>query len=356
MTDTAKLGMTLMELVSSNKETIFDGALITLDALVQLTVITSTLSAAPGSPTDGDVYIVKATGSGAWAGHDNDIAAYELGAWRFHDPAEGWLAYLQDTNQFVFWNGTAWVALAGGVGTDAKADGSTKGIATFLAADFNDNGSGLLSLDYTNGQAASGSTKGFLTSSDWTTFNAKVSTSRAINTTSPLSGGGDLSADRTLTIANAQADGSTKGAATFPSTEFTDASGLISLARLFTRSHSLTDAQTDLFEVALPAGAMAGGVVLATLRASDGTNHQALSQVITWAAVNKAGTYTLAVVITPELEASALSSGTLTATWDLTSGTNKATLSVTPTGSLTETTYTVHYTLINNSPQAITML
>jgi len=49
----------------------------------------------------------------------------------------------------------------------------TKGAAAFTASDFNDNGSGVISIDYTNGQAASGSNKGFLTSADWTTFNGK---------------------------------------------------------------------------------------------------------------------------------------------------------------------------------------
>lgn len=47
---------------------------------------------------------------------------------------------------------------------------------------------------------ATGSTSGFLSNTDWTTFNNKVSTTRAINTTFPLLGGGDLSADRTLSI------------------------------------------------------------------------------------------------------------------------------------------------------------
>lgn len=55
---------------------------------------------------------------------------------------------------------------------DAAADGTTKGAATFAAADFN-TASGVVSLDYTNGQAADGSHKGFLTSADWTTFNSK---------------------------------------------------------------------------------------------------------------------------------------------------------------------------------------
>jgi hypothetical protein len=59
--------------------------------------------------------------------------------------------------------------------TDAAADGTTKGAASFTAADF-DATSGNISIDYTNGQSASGSTKGFLTSADWTTFNNKLTT------------------------------------------------------------------------------------------------------------------------------------------------------------------------------------
>src|SRR5207245_1932095 len=49
---------------------------------------------------------------------------------------------------------------------------STKGASSFAAADFND-ASGNISLDYTNGQKATGSVSGFLLSTDWTTFNAK---------------------------------------------------------------------------------------------------------------------------------------------------------------------------------------
>ena len=55
---------------------------------------------------------------------------------------------------------------------EAVANGSTKGIAAFTANDFN-SASGVISLDYTNGQSASAVNKGFLTSADWTTFNQK---------------------------------------------------------------------------------------------------------------------------------------------------------------------------------------
>lgn len=57
-------------------------------------------------------------------------------------------------------------------GVNAAADGTSKGVAAFTAADFND-ASGVISLDYTNGQKATGSVPGFLSAADWTTFNGK---------------------------------------------------------------------------------------------------------------------------------------------------------------------------------------
>ncbi|MBI1939188.1 MAG: hypothetical protein HYS25_13850 [Ignavibacteriales bacterium] len=47
---------------------------------------------------------------------------------------------------------------------------------------------------------SSGTTNGYLNSTDWNLFNNKVSTSRTISTSAPLSGGGDLSANRTLSL------------------------------------------------------------------------------------------------------------------------------------------------------------
>lgn len=71
-------------------------------------------------------------------------------------------------------------------------------------------GGGDLSADRTLSMpAATNSVDGYLTAADHTTFAAKVSATRAINTTSPLTGGGNLSADRTLAInqATSVADG-----------------------------------------------------------------------------------------------------------------------------------------------------
>lgn len=51
---------------------------------------------------------------------------------------------------------------------------------------------------------ANETSNGFLASADWSAFNNKVTTTRAINTNAPLSGGGDLSADRTLSCATCE--------------------------------------------------------------------------------------------------------------------------------------------------------
>ena len=72
---------------------------------------------------------------------------------------------------------------------------------------------------------ASGSQAGALSSADWTTFNGKVSATRNINTTSPLSGGGTLAGD--LTLAMPQATSTTSGwLSSTDWTKFNSASGL----------------------------------------------------------------------------------------------------------------------------------
>lgn len=119
---------------------------------------------------------------------------------------------------------------------------------------------------------------------------------------------------------------------------------------------TLTDAATNLFDVTLNSGEMAGGTVVWTIIASDGTDHQAYSGIVTYAVVNKAGAYTTQITHNTGNDSKAVSSGTLTATWSILNGTNKVTIRVTPSGSLTETTYRIIYSVHSNSPQSTTIL
>jgi hypothetical protein len=68
---------------------------------------------------------------------------------------------------------------------DAAADGATKGAAAFVANDFTSS-SGLIGLDYTNAQKADTDNIGFLTDTDWDTFNGKIGTADVDDT--PVNG------------------------------------------------------------------------------------------------------------------------------------------------------------------------
>ena len=121
-----------------------------------------------------------------------------------------------------------------------------------------------------------------------------------------------------------------------------------------TRKPLTNSSAISLFDVALPALAGASGTVRYTVYATDGTEVQVRSGVVRWSCVNKSGTYiTESSVVN---EAASVSSGTLTATWGFSNGTNKTTLQITATSSLTTTVFYVLYTVENNSVQALTIL
>lgn len=80
------------------------------------------------------------------------------------------------------------------------------------------------------------SANGYLSSTDWTTFNAKVPTARTITTTAPLTGTGDLSANRTIAIpvSTTSADGY------LSSTDWTTFNAKVPTARTITTTAPLT--------------------------------------------------------------------------------------------------------------------
>lgn len=59
------------------------------------------LSTPPGSPTDGQTYLVAGTGTGAWTGHDGDIAYYLNTDWIFINVQEGFTFWVKDENKYL---------------------------------------------------------------------------------------------------------------------------------------------------------------------------------------------------------------------------------------------------------------
>lgn len=108
MTVSPKLALPYLEAAQSQKHVTVNESLRLLDAIVQLSVKSMTVTSPPGSPANGDAYIVPASATGAWAGWDGSIALYADTAWLEIEPGEGWIAWVQSTDGIVAWNGTAW--------------------------------------------------------------------------------------------------------------------------------------------------------------------------------------------------------------------------------------------------------
>lgn len=105
------------------------------------------------------------------------------------------------------WNGTT---IGSTYLPTAAADGSTKGIASFAAADF-DASSGNISIDYANGQKASASVSGFVSTTTQTFAGAKTfSSDLSINGITSGRGGGNVSTNTSFG-ASAQAATATGG-------------------------------------------------------------------------------------------------------------------------------------------------
>lgn len=119
---TTILGLPELESAQNQKYLTVNSALNRLDVLVNLTVFNRTVTAPPGSPSNGHRYIVASPATGAFTGQENNIAAFIGSNWIFFTPSEGWRAYDQGANQFIIWNGSAWVSA--GLSSSALSDGS----------------------------------------------------------------------------------------------------------------------------------------------------------------------------------------------------------------------------------------
>lgn len=93
-----------------------DQNLLKLSALTQPSVISRT-TALPGSPTQGDVYLIP-------AGEDDAdcIAIRDNGEWTILTPQAGWRVWVANEEIYVHWDGDAWVEDAAAGGTDDVFD------------------------------------------------------------------------------------------------------------------------------------------------------------------------------------------------------------------------------------------
>jgi len=108
MSDTPRLGLPLLAAGQAQKHVTHNDALMRLDALVHLVVASRTQTVPPASPAETSAYIVPAGGTGVFAGHQDELAIFEDGAWNFLPPRAGWQAWVTDEAEHHVWTGMQW--------------------------------------------------------------------------------------------------------------------------------------------------------------------------------------------------------------------------------------------------------
>lgn len=78
-------------------------------------VLDQNLATPPGSPSNGDRYIIAASATGAWLGQSGNVAEWDGTAWDFTISVEGMTTYIEDENLIYHHDGSSWIQ-AGGTG------------------------------------------------------------------------------------------------------------------------------------------------------------------------------------------------------------------------------------------------
>jgi hypothetical protein len=103
------LALPYIQPAQAQKHVTHNEALRILDGVTHLSVLDATLTAPPALPQEGDRYLVRGTGSGAWSGHDQAVAVWSDSAWHFFAPGVGWRADVAASGDVLRFDGLAWV-------------------------------------------------------------------------------------------------------------------------------------------------------------------------------------------------------------------------------------------------------
>ena len=102
-----------------------------LDALVQLAVISQSVTTEPAGPAEGDGYILPAGASGAaWSAMSTgDVAVFQDGAWARIASVPGLRAWVEDEAALAIYDGSVWTFMTGGAAAETAAKFGVNAVA-----------------------------------------------------------------------------------------------------------------------------------------------------------------------------------------------------------------------------------
>ena len=114
MSETPRFAMPLLDAAQAQKHVTINEALMRADVLGAAVVEDRHLVEPPAVPVDGHAHIVGAGATGAWAGHDGELALFLNGGWEFAAPWEGCAVWVAAERTRVTLVGGAWTQEEGG--------------------------------------------------------------------------------------------------------------------------------------------------------------------------------------------------------------------------------------------------
>lgn len=96
MPQTLRLALPLIAAGQSQKDVTHNEALLRLDRIVALAVVSRSQSQPPPNPTPGDIHIVPAVGAAGWGRGAGTLMQWQGTAWHPETPLNGQLAYVAD--------------------------------------------------------------------------------------------------------------------------------------------------------------------------------------------------------------------------------------------------------------------
>jgi hypothetical protein len=119
--ETPHLQLPYILAAQAQKHVTHNEALRILDGIVQLSVRDRDLTTPPGSPADGDRYIVAPGATGDWSGWDLNVALFTDGAWLRLPPRTGWRAWVEDEGALIVFDAAGWIRMDAAMGLIALA-------------------------------------------------------------------------------------------------------------------------------------------------------------------------------------------------------------------------------------------
>ncbi len=116
MDSTQHLHLPLLAPAQAQKHVTHNEALLALDVLCQASVLNRICGWPPHNPQEGDRYLIpnspRQDTHNQWKAKANALAVWRDAAWHYYTPNVGWIIFIQDEEEFVFWNGQVWKNLS----------------------------------------------------------------------------------------------------------------------------------------------------------------------------------------------------------------------------------------------------